>query len=304
MSQRLLLRLGTTCNNGCTHCTVEDIRGTTEDRSTVEIFERLAEGRQRGATEVVFMRGEPTIRPDFLRLVRRARDLGYGWVQVQSNGRMFSALPFVRESMNAGMKAAEVSLYGPTAEIHDSIARVGGAFEQTASGIQKLAMEGALQHVNIPVTRKNVHCLTEILEVLESWFVERAQIVMTRPVGEEWPTQSGEAVPVEEAIPHVLKALNEAEGWDIDVRTEGIPLCVLDEFPSAASDRFPPKQSIWIDDVHRSTGDLDTLRSRYRPFPEGCMTCMEQPHCPGTWKGLWGPHPETWIRPREELSPR
>ena len=159
------------------------------------------------------MRGEPTIRPDFLRLVRRARDLGYGWVQVQSNGRMFSALPFVRESMNAGMKAAEVSLYGPTAEIHDSIARVGGAFEQTASGIQKLAMEGALQHVNIPVTRKNVHCLTEILEVLESWFVERAQIVMTRPVGEEWPTQSGEAVPVEEAIPHVLKALNEAEGW-------------------------------------------------------------------------------------------
>ena len=300
MSHRLLLRLGTTCNNGCVHCTVGDLRGTTQDRSTVEIFERLEEGRRRGATEVVFLRGEPTIRPDFLRLVRRARDLGYGWVQVQTNGRMFSDQSFVRETLNAGMTAAEVSLYGPTSEIHDSIARVEGAFKQSSVAIQKLAMEGALQHVNVPVTRQNVGHLSELLELLESWFVERAQLVMTRPLGGGSPTAGGESVSVEEALPSIHRALEQSSDWELEIFTEGVPLCALGTWAGVASDCFPPKQDIWIDDLHRSTDDLPLLRETYRPFPEGCSACLERPHCPGTWAGLWGAAPESWIQPRTD----
>ena len=297
MNKRLLLRLGTTCNNGCKHCTVRDLRGVHPDRSTMDIFQSLEAGRKSGAVEVAFLRGESTIRPDFLRLVRRARDLGYGLVQVQTNGRMFATPGFTREAMAAGMTHAEVSLYGPNPEIHDAVARVPGAYAETSQGIRKLAMEGALCHVNIPLLPENIDHLFPMMDQLEEWMVERVQLNLTRPTPDAQGTLP-ELLSLSQAVPSILEAIDYGLGIPIEVGTEGIPLCVLGTRSNVASDLFPPQSEIRIDDLHRVTEDLGPLRESYRPFPPLCDACSWKERCPGTWAGLWPEDESRWLNPQ------
>lgn len=298
MGKRLLLRLGTTCNNGCLHCTVGDIRGTYADRTTLEIFAALEAGRKWGATEVVFLRGEPTIRTDFLRLIRRGRDLGFGTVQVQTNGRMFATPGFTRESTTAGLTHAEVSLYGPNAEIHDPIARADGAFEQTHRGLMKLAMEGVLTHINIPVVRGNREHLMATLELLEDLCVERVQLNLQRPIpGSEFP---GETLSLQEAIGPIQSALEAAQSMGLTLLTEGIPLCLLHPYEQAASDRWIQAPNIRIDDLHRTTEDIQGLRDTYRHFPSLCGDCSLRQECPGTWLGPSSFDDEILLIPRDK----
>lgn len=296
MSKRLLLRLGTTCNNGCHHCTIRDLRGVHEDRSTLTVFESLEAGRKSGAFEVAFLRGEPTIRPDFLRVIRRARDLGYGLVQIQTNGRMFATPGFTREATAAGMTHAEVSYYGPDPSIHDDIARVEGAHKETTQGIRKLAMEGVLCHVNIPLLPGNIHHLATMLEQLEGWGVERIQLNLTRPTANPQGSYP-ELLSLSEAIEPVKEAIAHGVELDVNVGTEGIPLCLLGEWEHVAGDTFPPNSLVRIDDLHRVTEDLIPLREEYRPFPPLCDDCSAKGRCPGTWRNLLPGDPSSLLRP-------
>ena len=83
-NQRLLIRLTTQCNSGCAHCTIADIAHH-EDKAFESALEDISNGRAAGCTELVFMRGEPTLRRDLVKLVRHARQQGYGLIQIQTN---------------------------------------------------------------------------------------------------------------------------------------------------------------------------------------------------------------------------
>ncbi len=298
MSRRLLLRLGTTCNNGCAHCTVADLRSTHEDRPILDLFEALTQGRKDGCSEVVFMRGEPTIRPDILRLVRRARDLGYGLVQLQTNGRMFATPGFARELLTAGMTHAEVSLYGPTPEIHDKIAQVEGAYDQTTRGIQKLVWEGALNHLNIPLVADNISHLKELVEQAEEFGVERIQFNLQRPASNT-PEARASRLSLEQVVDPIQEALAHAQKLGVHALTEAIPLCILGEYRKAASDQWRAQNApqVSIDDLHRKANDLVELRRTYRFTLPVCDTCSVQPECPTSWIGVIGENNSNLLTP-------
>ena len=50
------------------------------------MLENLRNYRPTPASAVQFSGGEPTIHPDFLRIVATARDLGFSHIQIASNG--------------------------------------------------------------------------------------------------------------------------------------------------------------------------------------------------------------------------
>ena len=58
--------------------------------TTAEALSELAAARAMGMHKVAFGGGEPTIGRDLLPIARWARDRGFDWIKVSSNGLMYA----------------------------------------------------------------------------------------------------------------------------------------------------------------------------------------------------------------------
>jgi len=264
---------------------VADLRHTHADRSTQAIVEALVEGRRAHCDEVVFLRGEPTIHPDIEFLISEARNLGYELIQLQSNGRMFAIQGFAEKLIKKGMTHVEVSLYGDIPAIHDAIAAVDGAFEQTCLGIGHLSRLGVVTHLNIPLVRANEDRLSRMVSLAATLGVKRIQFNFQRPISTEDGGSPQSATRLQRIKERLHIALEKAHEMGMACTTEGIPFCILDGFSNLASDRFDKvaPSAIRIDDLHRTTEDLNSLRHQYRSPPSACSSCREIETCPITW---------------------
>jgi len=122
---------------------------------TAEQVERVLETifREAKVPSVSFTGGEPLLRPDLPRLVAYARHLGMR-VNLITNATL--ATPrLVERLVEAGLNSAQVSLEGPTAEIHDALTGVEGSFERTLRGIAALREAGIHVHTNTTLTAPN-----------------------------------------------------------------------------------------------------------------------------------------------------
>ena len=72
-----LIMTGFSCNNNCVMCSTKPKAKFNPDRSTKDILKDLRKGKNQGYKRVEFTGGEPTIRTDILRLIKKAKDLDY-----------------------------------------------------------------------------------------------------------------------------------------------------------------------------------------------------------------------------------
>jgi len=277
-----MLRLTTQCNSGCAHCTIADIAHH-PDRSAKDAVEEMARARGEGCDELVFMRGEVTIRKDLLPLVRKARQLGYQHVQLQTNARMLVYREYVQKLMRAGVNFFEVSFFGDNAELHDRVDGTDGSFKQVCAALTHMRDLGCDRMVTVPVIKQNYLRLNEIVDQLRSLGVPRIQFNFSRPVkvGPKWNTDP--LVRLSTASPWIRRAMRHCADRKILCETEGVPLCHLDEehrhIPDSTTD-FSAQQ---VSDVHRKEGSVANARVNARPMPEHCTTCSVKQHCPTTW---------------------
>jgi len=109
------------CQLDCEHCLRDPARKPTD--LPVELISRvLREAKQLYQSEhTAFTGGEPTLHPDFLKLVDAAVEEGYTWHMV-TNGRRFAALATELGPRRLGaLTAVNLSLDGATEEVHDGI---------------------------------------------------------------------------------------------------------------------------------------------------------------------------------------
>ena len=80
LTDRVDLNVGYSCNERCQFCYYQDTMvtdGILRDLSTDECKRTLRFIRDQGKTVLDFTGGEPTIRKDFLSLVRYAKQIGF-----------------------------------------------------------------------------------------------------------------------------------------------------------------------------------------------------------------------------------
>ena len=283
---RLMIRLNVTCSLGCRFCTIADIAHL-EERGTNDAVAEMDKGRQEGCTELVFMRGEPTMRKDLPALIAYARQVGYRTIQVQTNGRMFFYRRYLTKLLRAGATFFEVSLFGPTAAINDAMTRVNGSFEQTETGLKNLVVEGVAHMVTVPVVAANVEHLTATVELLAKIGVPHVQLNFSRPVmlDGEWNTKP--LVRLNEAAPHIRSALARARELGMVAGTEAVPLCHLAadevEAQGMGGDMSSDFGSFRVADLHRHTDSMAEHRKSSRPEAPECEGCKHQAYCPRTW---------------------
>jgi pyruvate-formate lyase-activating enzyme len=135
------------CNNACNGCENRD-HFLPDDGAALR--ERVDAARRRGVSLMLAGR-EPTLHPDFLALVARARGADERRVGVTSNGRRFVYAGFAAAAARAGLSDASVKLFAARPAEADAVARVDGAFRQTLAGIDNLVRAGARVEIRVPL---------------------------------------------------------------------------------------------------------------------------------------------------------
>jgi len=113
---------------------------------------------------VSFTGGECTLRPELARFIARARSRGMR-VNIITNGLLCSSRCYVDTLKAAGLTSAQVSLEGPTAEVHEKLTQRRGSFRKTIRGIENLRDAGLHVHTNTTICEENAEHVIGIVDL-------------------------------------------------------------------------------------------------------------------------------------------
>jgi radical SAM protein with 4Fe4S-binding SPASM domain len=175
------------CNLACAHCRrLEANEADVGDLSTPQaetLLGQLAEvGRRQPQMPVlVFSGGEPFCRQDLFHLIDRARQHGLV-TALATNGTMIDEEQ-ARRIRESGIARVSVSLDGATAEVHDKMRQIPGAFERALAGIRRLHEQQVPFQINVTLTKQNVGQLQEVYDLTRSLGAAALHVFMLVPVG-------------------------------------------------------------------------------------------------------------------------
>lgn len=283
MSERIDLKVGFRCNNYCHFCVQGDKRERLPAKPEDELLRSLEEGRAGGAEGVVITGGEPTLHKRIVEIARKARDLGYTLIQVQSNGRTFCYEDLCKRLIDAGVNEFGPSLHGSTPKIHDYLTGSPGAFMQTVSGVRILKRLKQRVITNSVITKANYVDLPNLARLLVSLGVDQFQFAfmhMSGRAGEnkEWLTARKSLIE-----PYVKKALDVGIKAGRTVMTEAIPYCFMSGYEQYVAEQIIPQTRIYdadcvIPDYTKTRVDEGKSRG------PRCSECAWHERCEGPWR--------------------
>jgi wyosine [tRNA(Phe)-imidazoG37] synthetase (radical SAM superfamily) len=247
------ITVGLRCNNRCVFCAQ---RGHDGDVSEAPIVE--------AGDEVVFAGGEPTLLDDLLERIDAARAAGARAVTLQTNGRRLAYATYVDELDAAGVTALDVSLHGPTPEVHDYHTGVPGSFLQTVKGIRNAVSRDVPTGVTTVVTRSNFRHLPAIAELLKRLGVLAWHLTAATAYGAAASDPTAVTPRLGMIARSLERALTRSALLGIEVVTTGLPPCIARTAVRARRDRTPPRGQ--------------------RPTP--CRECLVADDCAGPAPGM------------------
>lgn len=165
---RVALEITSDCNLKCCHCYAAS---TTNDMLDLEEIERLLdELAAQGCIYLVVTGGEPLAHPDAFEILKRARDKHFA-IELKTNGTLITPQA-ARDIKSLNLLNVDVSVYGATPEIHDSITGVAGSFDKSMEAIRLLLEEDIRVTIKTPLMRQNIcehqaiHSLAQSLGVV------------------------------------------------------------------------------------------------------------------------------------------
>lgn len=163
---RMDLALTFRCNNDCLHCYTGGPHETPE-MSTEEWRRVIDKCVGLGVFTITFTGGEPTLREDLPDLLSYAQKRGEVTGLV-TNGRILKDPEYVETLEKAGLDYAQITLESHIPEIHDSITRIPGSWEETVEGIKNVEKSQIYLSTNTTLNRRNYESFLETIDFLKS----------------------------------------------------------------------------------------------------------------------------------------
>jgi len=183
-TRKVIVNLTYICNNYCSFCAVGN---RLHENGDYDFHRKVLEDyRKKGVDMVDFDGGEPTIYPEFLKIIRDAKNLGYQQVHITSNGRTMAYPKTARRILNSGITSLLISCHGANAEVHEEQVQAKGAFVQTIKGIRNaiaLKPEAMDFGVNITLTRGNWEILPDYYALMYRLGVRKINVQFLTPFG-------------------------------------------------------------------------------------------------------------------------
>ncbi|MCK4884037.1 MAG: radical SAM protein [Candidatus Diapherotrites archaeon] len=282
-NKRVDLKVGFSCNNNCRFCVVSEKKMLNKvNKTTDEIKNDLILSKENGANEVVFTGGEVTIRPDVFEIVSFARELDYGIIQIQTNGRMMYYSNFVKKLVESGVTEVSPALHGNTPQLHDYLTRSPGSFKQVYQGILNAKSFGLKVLSNTVITKPNYEFLPEIAQLLVEANVDQFQFAFVHPQGNALKYFDSIVPLKSEVKPFVHRALDISINAGIFGMVEAYPFCFMKGYEQYCSEHFIPETE--IRDIDTFVDNFtDVRKTQGKSKGPRCDECAHKSICEGPW---------------------
>jgi MoaA/NifB/PqqE/SkfB family radical SAM enzyme len=170
-STNVFFHILTNCNLNCRHCYInpEQHGKNSLPLSTINAWLELFASRST-KTNVVFLGGEPTMHPDLSLAIKKARELGYHSITVDTNGYLFNDI--LSKVKPTDVDYFSFSLDGATTKTNDWI-RGKGSYETCIAGIRKAVSKDFATSLIYTVSKANIHELDMMVPLLENLGIKR-----------------------------------------------------------------------------------------------------------------------------------
>jgi len=277
------LHLTDICNARCVFCG-EDSHHRKQDSVRTEdllaFLEKVANSRW---TTVNIHGGEPTIRPDFLVILKRIRELGFKRIILQTNALKMADAAFARAVHEVGVDVFTSGFHGDSSELEERITGVKGGFERALAGFANIKKGGAIMRTTTVVCGPNFARLPAIARVCADAGVDHMNISAMQPGGSAEADLEGLLISYVEARPFVLEAAEYALGRGLTVTLEGFPYCALPGLERHQVDWSSQKLRVLYRGM--DIGDFDKfLSATMREKGEACGSCAASSRCGGVYR--------------------
>ena len=275
------------CNQNCIFCCEGD-QNRQKEKTTKEIKEDLIRAKKNNVQRVLFMGGEPSVRPDIIELVRYSKNLGFEEIFLITNGRMFSYEKFTKEIIEAGMNHILFSIEGHNSELHDKLTRTPGSFNQLIKGIRNVKNYGkVVVGTNTVITKINYKYLPEIANKITELLTppwDYFEFIFVNPFGNA-QKYFEEVVPrLKDIAPYIQKALEIGLRNGIKVTAESMPFCYLKNYEKYTTELQMSEERSKITPNQEITDLNKSRKEECKVKGEQCKKCRFDPICEGLWK--------------------
>ncbi len=170
-STNVFFHILTKCNLNCRHCYIntEQHGKNTLPLSTIEAWLGVFAEKSKNAN-VIFLGGEPTIHPDLSFAIKKAKNMGYSSITVDTNGYLFNDI--LSKITPDDVDYFSFSLDGATKNTNDMI-RGEGSYDKCIEGIGKAVSMGFSTSLIYTVSSANIHELEMMVPLLDELNIER-----------------------------------------------------------------------------------------------------------------------------------
>jgi len=262
------LIMGYECNVKCDYCSITDGMRSV-NMTTAEVVAELSEARAMGMHRVAFGGGEPTIRRDLLPLVRWARERGFDWVKVSSNGLMFAYPEYVGKAADAGVTDFHISVMGHTPAMYAATMGDPRRFDLVVRGVDNLVAAG-----HVPVLDMIIKAVTytSLTETVAFW---ASRGVTTFPLWLVSLTDRNAANPgslprVRDMFGELARVFDYARDNGLKVYSRHIPRCMLPGYESFVHDLRDDRVYIVTPGSRFFLWESDISANTWAPVCEEC----------------------------------
>jgi MoaA/NifB/PqqE/SkfB family radical SAM enzyme len=268
-----------TCNNNCIFCS--RLSSNIERSTTEEIKSEIYRGKCIGFEKLLLSGGEPTVRRDFLEILSYANDIGYKFINVHTNGRMFYYPEFTKKFINTGYHSVTIPLHAPNADLHDEITRAPSSFEQTVCGIKNLLKynDRICIEIDVPIHKMNYQHLPAIAKFISRNFngIQQVGFFLIDFGGNAEINKSRLFVKITETKPLIEEALGILKKKNLEYNLSCIPYCIIDK-------KYWKNMSTRSGRVIEQDVKIDELNGAVCTIFKSCNGCIMKEKCPGTWQ--------------------
>jgi len=277
--RKALIKIHYQCNNNCLFCHAADKRNI-QPLSLEQIKTKIKKALQVGAEMVLFSGGEPTLHPDFPKVVNFLWQRKIPWGLI-TNGRLLSYRKLSEKLLERNLKYVYLTLNSANPETHDFITRAPGSFNQTLRALKNLSGHQIELIVNVVVTKFNLKDLKKIVDLVEEFKINRIKFSLVEPKGEALKNFNKLIPSLKEASLAINGAMGYAISENIKTGFDGLPDCLVDD--PDLKDNLQTNNILYISEV---------FEDRFYRTDEGqrikgkcCRLCSRKKVCPGIYEG-------------------
>lgn len=270
------------CNSNCIMCPSADYSRKNGNTANIDDLIEIAKHIPSDATHLTITGGEPFVAGeaifDFIEFLKCKFEETE--ILILTNGRAFAIDSYFNKLMETipNNCTIGVPIHGSTAEIHDSITRAKGSFNQSCIGLKKLINQGIRIEIRIVVSAINSSDITNIAKLIVSEMpgVSYISIMAMEMTGSAYVNRDHLWINYSEAFVATTDAIKILLNSGIDVKLYNFPLCTV-------------KKEYWT--LCEKSISPDKVK-----YSSCCDLCSMKSACGGVFSG-------TYMLENKELKP-